>query len=52
MNESKPFIEVEDLVYAYPDETVALHGINLTISEGEFIALIGQNGSGKTTLSK
>jgi energy-coupling factor transport system ATP-binding protein len=52
MNESKPFIEVENLAYAYPDGTVALHGINLAITEGEFIALIGQNGSGKTTLSK
>ena len=52
MSDHTPFIEVRDLSYTYADGTNALHQINLSISDGEFIALIGQNGSGKTTLSK
>ena len=52
MDNSKLFIRVNGLDFAYPDGTLALAEINLSIQAGEFIALIGQNGSGKTTLSK
>jgi energy-coupling factor transport system ATP-binding protein len=43
-------IEVEGLVYVYPEGTRALDGIDLIVRDGERVAIIGQNGSGKTTL--
>jgi len=49
---TQKLIEVSDLIFVYPDGTLALMNINLDIYEGEFIAFIGQNGSGKTTLAK
>ena len=52
ITDNNPFIQVNDLVFTYPDGTKALEDINVSIKVGEFIALIGQNGSGKTTLSK
>ncbi|MET7327225.1 ABC transporter ATP-binding protein [Nonomuraea sp. NPDC005650] len=40
---------VEDLVAGYGDARV-LHGVRLTVREGEICAILGPNGAGKTTL--
>jgi putative spermidine/putrescine transport system ATP-binding protein len=42
-------LDVENLVVSYGKNEV-LHGINLTIVEGEIICLLGPSGCGKTTL--
>jgi peptide/nickel transport system ATP-binding protein len=44
-------IEVESLTAAYGGNAV-LHGIDLSLSEGECLAVVGESGSGKTTLGR
>lgn len=50
MKNEEPAIKIEGLSYTYPDETVALRGINLTVREGESLVAVGPNGAGKSTL--
>lgn len=46
-------VEIDNVHFSYSEDSPEiLHGLNMTIEEGEYIAMIGQNGSGKTTLSK
>jgi len=43
-------IRVRGLRHEYPGGTPALRGIDLDVTAGEFIALIGSSGAGKSTL--
>lgn len=50
----KPLIEMKNIIKKYyigqPNELEILHGINLKVYEGEFVAIVGESGSGKSTL--
>lgn len=50
----KPLIEMHGIRKSYyigkPNELEILHGIDLTIYPGEFVAIVGESGSGKSTL--
>jgi len=47
-----PLIQLRDITYTYYTGVEALKGINLDISRGEYVAIMGENGAGKTTMVK
>ena len=51
MPDATPFLAVDNL-HAFYGPSHVLHGMSLTINEGETVTLMGRNGAGKTTTLK
>jgi branched-chain amino acid transport system ATP-binding protein len=49
MSSSSPLLEIRQLRAGYGDAEV-LHGIDLEVSQGEFVCIIGANTAGKSTI--
>ncbi|HEX7065378.1 MAG TPA: energy-coupling factor ABC transporter ATP-binding protein [Bacillales bacterium] len=50
---AKRLIEAKDLYFRYYDETDwIIQNLDLSVHEGEWLAVVGHNGSGKSTLAK
>lgn len=47
-----PLLELKGIQFSYPKSEGILKGIDLTVRQGDRIALLGKNGCGKTTLGK
>ncbi len=55
----KPLIDIQHVTYTYPTQETSLeklppvlHDVNVQISAGEYVAILGHNGSGKSTLAR
>ena len=48
---ARMLIRATDVALGYEGHTI-LEGIHFTVSEGEYLCIVGENGSGKSTLMK
>ena len=51
MAQANEMLRITDL-HAFYGESHILHGIDLTVNEGELVTLLGRNGSGRSTTMK
>lgn len=54
MEEKRTIIDLQGIIkrfyIGHPNELEILHGLNLSVREGEFVSIVGESGSGKSTL--
>ena len=43
-------LKMENVTYIYEDKTIALNNVNIDLSKGKKIGIVGSNGAGKSTL--
>ena len=51
MPEDSPLLQASAIGKQFPGVR-ALHNVNLTLSQGEVLSLVGENGAGKSTMMK
>lgn len=49
---AKPIVEIDHVTFGYTEDMDVLSDVSLTVSQGEYLGLIGPNGGGKSTLAK